>query len=80
MRYNIKRWYEHESEDEHNKKYMEELEDCDQLEVVKPVIKAIDYAQNFEAIVNDSEKNIRTFIDKKIDKSITLNYETVRVT
>jgi len=51
MRYNIKRWYENEAENERFR-----LQDCERLEVIKQAIKAIDYAQNFEAIVSGPER------------------------
>ena len=44
MRYNIKRWYD-------DKDIPRVVEDCERLEVVKQVIKAIDNAENFEATV-----------------------------
>ena len=47
MRYDIKRW---------NENTEEELKGCDRLEVVKQAIMAIDYAQNFEAVVSGPEK------------------------
>lgn len=53
MRYDIKRWNEN-TETEHG--VVEELKGCDRLEVVKQAIMAIDYAQNFEAVVSGPEK------------------------
>jgi len=50
MRYNIRRWREKLEEGQNTY-----LEDCERLEVVKQVIKAIDYAENFEAIVSGPE-------------------------
>lgn len=45
MRYNIQRWYD-------EKDIPDKLEDCERLEVIKQVIKAIDNGQNFEAVVS----------------------------
>ena len=53
MRYNIKRWYADQPEEGTSPTI---LEDCERLEVVKQVIKAIDNAENFEAIVSGLEK------------------------
>lgn len=50
MRYDTRRWRE-ESEGGQNIP----LKDCGSLEVVKQVIKAIDNAENFEAIVSGPE-------------------------
>ena len=47
MRYRIRRWHKGEG----NHIPATELEDCERLEVVKQVINAIDYGQNFEAVV-----------------------------
>ena len=49
MRYNIQRWYD-------DKDIPEKVEDCESLEVIKQAIKAIDNAQNFEAIVSGPER------------------------
>ena len=49
MRYNIQRWHD-------EKDIPDKLNDCERLEVIKQVIKAIDNGQNFEAIISDPEK------------------------
>ena len=51
MRYDIRRWRE-ESEGGQNTF----LKDCERLEVIKQAIKAIDNAENFEAVVSGPEK------------------------
>ena len=51
MRYNIKRWHENK-----DNPISAEIGDCERLEVVKQVIKAIDNGQNFEAKVAGPEK------------------------
>ena len=53
MRYNIKRWDADQPSDGVDPI---ELEDCERLEVVKQVIKAIDNAQNFKAMVSGPER------------------------
>ena len=55
MRYNIHRWYE--KKDIEEKDIPDKLEDCERLEIVKQVIKAIDNGQNFEAIVSGPERD-----------------------
>jgi len=53
MRYNMKRWYADQLEGGISPTL---LEDCERLEVIKQAIKAIDNAQNFEAVVSGPEK------------------------
>ena len=55
MRYNIHRWYENKDIEE-KEVPPDKLEDCERLEVVRQVIKAIDNGQNFEAIVSGPER------------------------
>lgn len=55
MRYNIKRWYPDVADEGEDAELPTRLDDCERLEVVKQVIKAIDCAQNFEAIVSGPE-------------------------
>jgi len=49
IRYDIKR---------KNAVSQEELSNCDRLEVVRQVIKAIDSAQSFEAKVSETEEEV----------------------
>lgn len=53
MRYNIRRWREGQEGDQDTV-----LKDCEGLEVVKQAIKAIDYAENFDAKVSDLEEEL----------------------
>jgi len=53
MRYNIKRWHEDTGK-------IAEIENCENLEVIKQAVKAIDYAQNFEAKVAGPEEDDET--------------------
>lgn len=81
MRYNVKRW-QHQNEDK-EKTMAVELEDCERLEVVKQVIKAIDYAQNFEAKVASPEekminvRNIELHHHPKMEKEKQIDAEHV---
>ena len=56
IRYNIERWHEGL-----NAPASTILKDCERLEVVKQVIKAIDNAQNFKAMVVGAEKEERVY-------------------
>ncbi len=53
MRYDVKRWYADQPEEGTSPTL---FEDCERFEVIKQAIKAIDNAQNFEAVVSGPEK------------------------